>query len=170
MDAQERRHAIARRLELADSPVSAAVLARECSVSRQVIVGDIALLRAAGMSIAATPRGYVLPREESGLVRTLACCHSGEQMAHELNAIVDQGCTVVDVIVEHPIYGQITGPLQLSSRYDVSQFIQRCREESAAPLSQLTEGIHLHTVVCPDDAAFARVCAALRELDVLLED
>ena len=47
MDAQERRQAIARRLERARSPVSATALAREFSVSRQIIVGDVALLRAA---------------------------------------------------------------------------------------------------------------------------
>lgn len=169
MDAQERRQSIARRLELAEGPVSAAVLARECSVSRQVIVGDIALLRAAGMDVAATPRGYILPREPAGLVRTLATCHSGEGMEHELNAMVDQGCTVVDVIVDHPIYGQLTGPLQLSSRYEVGQFLARCRAEAAAPLSLLTEGIHLHTVLCPDQGAYDRVRSALRELGILLE-
>ena len=103
MDAQERRQAIAQRLAQAEGPVSAAALAREFSVSRQIIVGDVALLRAGGMDIAATPRGYVLPRESGGLVRTLACRHTGEQMEAELNAIVDQGCTVIDVIVDHPI-------------------------------------------------------------------
>ena len=112
MDAQERRQAIARRLEEASGPVSAAVLAREHSVSRQIIVGDIALLRAGGMDIAATPRGYVLPAPAAGLVRTLACRHRADQMEEELNAMVDQGCTVLDVIVEHPIYGQLTGQLQ----------------------------------------------------------
>ena len=169
MDAQERRQAIAQRLAQAEGPVSAAALAREFSVSRQIIVGDVALLRAGGMDIAATPRGYVLPRESGGLVRTLACRHTGEQMEEELNAIVDQGCTVIDVIVDHPIYGQLTGPLQLSSRYDVSQFVARCRKESAVPLSLLTEGIHLHTVSCPDEEAFHRVRAALKAQGVLLE-
>ena len=81
--------------------------------------------------------------------------------------MVDQGCTVLDVIVEHPIYGQLTGPLRLSSRYDVAQFVARCREESAAPLSQLTEGVHLHTVLCPDREAADRVRRALEELDFL---
>ena len=170
MDAQERRLSIARRLEGADGPVSAAALAREFSVSRQIIVGDVALLRAGGMEIAATPRGYILPQEPVGQVRTLACRHRGDQMADELNAIVDHGCTVVDVIVDHPIYGQLTGPLSLSNRYEVSQFIERCREQSAAPLSLLTEGIHLHTVLCPDLDAFARVKDSLRTLGVLLED
>ena len=118
MDAAARRAAILSVLERTDHPVSAAALAREFSVSRQIIVGDVDLLRAGGLSIAATPRGYMLPEEHSGLVRTLACRHRADQMEDELNAIVDQGCTVIDVIVEHPIYGQLTGPLQLSSRYD----------------------------------------------------
>ena len=170
MDAQERRQAVARRLEEARDPVSAAALAREFSVSRQIIVGDVALLRAGGMDIAATPRGYVLPEQPAGLVRTLACRHNGEQMEAELNAIVDQGCTVIDVIVDHPIYGQLTGPLQLSSRYDVGQFVARCRKESAAPLYLLTEGIHLHTVSCPDEDAFRRVRTALKAQGVLLEE
>ena len=147
----------------------AAALAREFSVSRQIIVGDVALLRAGGLSIAATPRGYMLPEEHSGLVRTLACRHRADQMEDELNAIVDQGCTVIDVIVEHPIYGQLTGPLQLSSRYDVIQFVDRCRQSDALPLSNLTEGIHLHTISCPDETAFQRVQTALEQLGVLLE-
>ena len=170
MDAQKRRQYIAQRLERSETPVSAALLARECAVSRQVIVGDVALLRASGVDIAATPRGYVLPSQTAGLIRTLATRHRGDQMEEELNAIVDQGCTVIDVIVEHPIYGQLTGPLALSSRYDVAQFVERCRKQSAAPLSLLTEGIHLHTITCPDEAAFGRVRAALKELEVLLEE
>ena len=84
--------------------------------------------------------------------------------------MVDQGCTVLDVIVEHPIYGQLTGPLQLASRYDVGQFIARCRQSDALPLSQLTEGIHLHTLSCPDQAAYDRVCQSLAKLGFLLED
>ena len=170
MDAQERRQSIAYRLEQADGPVSAAALAREFSVSRQIIVGDVALLRAGGMDIAATPRGYVLPQEPVGYVRTLACCHDSRQMEAELNTIVDHGCTVIDVIVDHPIYGQLTGPLSLSNRYEVAQFIQRSREQSAAPLSLLTEGIHLHTVLCPDQDCFERVRDELRQLGILLED
>ena len=170
MDAQERRTAIARALAQAQAPVSATALAREYSVSRQIVVGDIALLRASGMDITATPRGYIIPRSATGLKRTLATRHTATEMEAELWAIVDQGCTVRDVTVEHPIYGQITGPLNLSNRYEVAQFISRCREEDATPLSRLTEGIHLHTILCPDEGAFARVQTALRELGVLLED
>ena len=169
LDAQKRRTAIARRLEGAEGPVSATALAGEYGVSRQVIVGDIALLRAAGSDITATPRGYIIPHAASGIVRRLVCCHGADRMEDELNAMVDQGCTILDVTVDHPIYGQLTGPLNLSSRYDVSQFILRCRQQSAAPLSLLTEGIHLHTLLCPDEAAFARVQDALRAAGMLVE-
>ena len=100
MDAQERRQAIARRLERARSPVSATALAREFSVSRQIIVGDVAILRAGGQGITATPRGYMVQNAPSGLVRQIAVKHDGQAMEAELNAMVDQGCTVLDVIVD----------------------------------------------------------------------
>ena len=147
MDAQQRRQMIASRLAESSQPLSAGSLAQELSVSRQIIVGDVALLRAGGLDITATPRGYLLPRGAAGVTCTLACRHTALQMEEELNAIVDQGCTVLDVVVEHPIYGQLTGPLHLSSRYDVAQFLTRCAQSAAAPLSQLTEGVHLHTEI-----------------------
>ena len=170
MDAVQRRAALSDYLSQAAGPVSASVLAARFSVSRQIIVGDIALLRAGGLDIAATPRGYLLPRPTPGLTRQLACVHRPEDMGRELELMVDNGCTVLDVIVEHPVYGQLTGQLQISSRYDVGQFVQRCRRQEAAPLSQLTEGIHLHTVACPSQEAYDRVRESLSKLGFLLEE
>ncbi len=169
VDAQQRRSEIARRLKEATAPISATTLAQELSVSRQIIVGDVALLRAGGLEITATPRGYLLPRADADLLVTFACRHRSDQMEAELNAIVDQGCTVLDVIVEHPVYGQLTAPLHVSSRYDVAQFIARCRQSEAVPLSHLTEGIHLHTVFCRDQQAAGRVRAVLEQLGFLYE-
>ena len=80
MDAQTRRQTIAQRLADSSGPVSAAALARELSVSRQIIVGDVALLRAGGLDITATPRGYLLPRPPAGVVCTFACRHRADQM------------------------------------------------------------------------------------------
>jgi transcriptional regulator of NAD metabolism len=119
VNTEARRRAVVETLRAARQPVSAAALAEQFSVSRQIIVGDIALLRAGGADISATPRGYVLGRKLTGLIRQVAVRHGMDAMEAELNAMVDQGCTVVDVIVEHPIYGQLTGPLQLSNRHDV---------------------------------------------------
>lgn len=170
MDASERRNKILDLLRTADRPVSASSLAERLSVSRQIIVGDIALLRASDNDISATPRGYVIiPEKEYGITRQIACRHSPEEMQSELYAIVDQGCTVRDVIVEHALYGQITGILHVSSRYDVDQFIEKYKKSDAKPLSDLTGGIHLHTVICPDEAAYRRVKESLRRLGFLLE-
>lgn len=170
MEAASRRQAILDRLRTADRPVSASALAAGLSVSRQIIVGDIALLRAGGAEISATPRGYVLPRATDGITRTIACRHTLAQTGQELDILVDNGCTVLDVIVEHPVYGQLTGQLQISSRYDVEQFLARIRDSDAAPLSMLTGGLHLHTLCCPNEDAYTRACAALKAAGLLLGD
>lgn len=170
MEAASRRQAILDRLRTADRPVSASALAAELNVSRQIIVGDIALLRAGGAEISATPRGYVLPRATDGITRTIACRHALAQTGQELDILVDNGCTVLDVIVEHPVYGQLTGQLQISSRYDVEQFLARIRGSDAAPLSMLTGGLHLHTLCCPNEDAYTRACAALKAAGLLLGD
>ena len=171
MTASERRHQIARLLSASQAPISAPTISQELGVSRQIIVGDIALLRAGGADILATPRGYCLQSPaDAGLIRRVAVRHSAEGMEAELNAMVDQGCTVVDVIVEHPLYGQLTGALQLSNRYDVAQFIARSQSADAMPLSQLTDGLHLHTLLCSSESAFQRVTARLREQGILLEE
>lgn len=169
MDGPARRETILRALDAADAPVSAAALARKLGVSRQIIVGDVALLRAGGHPVSATPRGYVSGRSP-GVTRTLACLHDAAGMEAELNALVDTGCEVVDVIVEHPLYGQLTGALRLRSRYDVSQFIAHSQRSGASPLSQLTGGIHLHTIRGEDDRALDRAEAALKELGLLWEE
>lgn len=169
MNAAQRRGRILEELKVAEGPLSATALAQKLSVSRQIIVGDVALLRAAGEGITATPRGYVLDVPRAGLVATVACAHSGADMEWELTLMVDQGCTVENVIVEHPVYGQLTGPLELSSRYDVSEFIRRVRECEAQPLSALTDGVHLHRLRCPDEGALERVRAALDEAGFLVK-
>ena len=169
MAAEERRQAILEILQQSNRAISAGYLAEQFSVSRQIIVGDVALLRAGGADISATPRGYVIMKAAAGLVRKVPCRHNAAGMEAELNTMGDYGCTVLDVIVEHPIYGQLTGPLQLASRYDVQQFLRHCEEAEARPLSDLTGGIHLHTLACPNEAVWKRVHEALRELGVLLE-
>ena len=110
MRSEQRRQALLDILKQTDQPISAAALAARFEVSRQVIVGDVALLRSAGEQISATPRGYVMGQEQhAGILRHIAVKHGTAQLEAELNTIVDHGCTVLDVIVEHPVYGQLTG-------------------------------------------------------------
>lgn len=164
----DRKAAIIEAIRTSETPVSASALARKLHVSRQIIVGDIALIRASGTQIIATPRGYVWERSNAGSERKIAVLHAPQQMREELYTIVDQGAEVVDVIVEHPTYGQLVGQLQLSSRYDVDQFIDRMQGNE--PLSQLTHGVHLHTIRCRDTAVFERVENALRKKGLLYEE
>ena len=169
MTSEERRVQIEGILNNNTEPVTASYFAKEFSVSRQVIVGDIALMRAGGLKISATPRGYVLDREEdSQCVFTVACCHDEKTMGDELYAIVDNGGIVHDVIVEHAIYGELIGELHLQSRYDVELFLKKLAENKVQPLLRLTGGIHLHTIKCKDEETKKRIINILKLKKFLL--
>ena len=170
MQADSRRQNIIQVLKSASGPVSAGRFAGMFGVSRQIIVGDIALLRASGTDITATPRGYILTRSSEGIVHRIPCRHRPEDMKEELEILVDNGCLVRDVIVEHPIYGQLVGQLDISTRHNVSEFITQVALSDAAPLSDLTGGIHLHTIICPDEETHLRVLEKLRKRGFLFED
>ena len=126
------------------------------------------LLRAGGAAIEATPRGYQFHPAPGGYTGILACVHrTAEEMRTELYAVVDQGGTVVDVAVENPLYGELRGNLNLSSRYDVDNFIQQAADTPECLLSRMTGGVHLHTLCCPDEKTFHRIEAALENAGVL---
>ena len=162
MNAAQRRERILTRLNSAGAPLSASTLAAELGVSRQIVVGDVALLRAGGAQIDATPRGYQLHPAEKGCTGILACVHSTEdEMRTELYTVVDQGGVVVDVAVENSLYGEIRANLNLASRYDVDNFIRQARSTPESLLSRMTGGVHLHTLRCPDEESFARIRAEL---------
>ena len=163
MDSNSRRERIIEILGESSSPVSASKLAAEFGVSRQIVVGDIALIRAAGMDITATPKGYVMNGNGAPLIKRsqIVCLHDSARTEEELNICVDNGCRVLDVIVEHPIYGQLTGVLDLSSRYDVRNFIKLSIESAAHSLNELTDGLHIHTLEYTDDEAFERTVQEL---------
>lgn len=164
-----RKEKIIEEIKKSDKPVSASTLAKKLGVSRQIIVGDVALIRASGTNIIATPRGYILDSKQQNQTYTIAVNHSQEQMADELYTIVDLGGCAIDVIVDHPVYGQLTGKLHLSSRYDVDQFIKKVNNNQAKPLSQLTDGLHLHTIQCPNEDTYQRIVSALDEKGYLFK-
>ena len=171
MNSAQRREKILDMLNQKSQPLSASAIARELGVSRQIIVGDVALLRAAGEDIAATPRGYVLQeKEQNAFQRTIACRHEDCNLAKELYIVVDNGCAVLDVVVEHPVYGQISGQLQIFSRFDADQFLRKLRESSAPPLYALTNGVHLHTIRYHHEDDFQRVIEQLKAAGILFED
>src|SRR5262245_11070407 len=153
MSASERRASIAHALaEGACVPGDA--LAREMGVSRQVIVQDIAVLRAGGLDIVATVRGYLLatPPATSAARRVIAVRHAPDRAVEELTALVDTGARVVDVVVVHPVYGELRAELDLRSRRDVQLWAERWAETGAHLLSELTDGTHVHTLEADHEA------------------
>ena len=170
MNATKRREAILTLLQTADAPISAASIAARFSVSRQIIVGDIALLRAAGSGILATPRGYLMERaaRPGQIEKRIAAHHTDARMGEELYTIVDLGGTVMDSTVEHSVYGEICVPLHLSSRFEVDEFLHKCQSSGARPLCELTGGVHLHTIRCADMSTMTRIEQALREKGLLV--
>lgn len=171
MDTKERREALANILRNSQEPVTGTSLARELGVSRQIIVGDIAILRAGGVDVFATPQGYVMPSKgvPERITATLACRHASNQLNDELNIIVDNGGKVLDVVVGHPLYGEIKANLMLSSRREVAEFIARLAESGAEPLSIVTGGVHLHTVEVPDRKALEMIEKELKEQQILMK-
>ncbi|HWO69278.1 MAG TPA: transcription repressor NadR [Actinomycetota bacterium] len=167
---EERRAGILARLRSGGGPVRAADLAAAFGVSRQVIVGDVAILRAEGHPVVGTPRGYVLlePAPAPGPQAVFACRHDRRGTRAELLAMVEAGCTVVDVIVEHPLYGELRGNLMLATRDDVERFLRALRAGETELLSSLTGGVHLHTVAAPSFEALSRAREALRRKGFLL--
>ncbi len=171
--AEDRRKQILDVLKGRREPITGSELARQFQVSRQVIVQDIALLRAKGETILATPRGYLVPGavgQVPGMTRILACVHSKEGVEEELKTIVRMGGEVVDVTVEHPLYGQLSGMLMLRSEVDVDRFMEGLKITGAKLLSSLTEGVHLHTIRVSNLETFNAIREKLRQKGFLLED
>lgn len=147
MEGIERRQEIVRLLKESSAPLSGTAIASRMNVSRQVIVQDIALLRAVNKNILSTNKGYILFNGSAQKCkRTLYVKHNDASMEDELNTIVDNNGKVLDVVIEHEIYGQITVDLIINSRRDVREFIDKINKGTAKPLSLLTNGVHYHTI------------------------
>ncbi|MGN0465880.1 MAG: 3H domain-containing protein [Lachnospiraceae bacterium] len=144
---ESRREKILQILENSDLPVTGTALARELGVSRQIIVQDIALLRAKEKNnLLATARGYLLQEKKRKVQRTFTVYHDENEAENELNIFVDCGGRVLNVMVEHEVYGFITADLIVANRMEVREFIKKLKKTKTSLLSQLTGGVHSHTV------------------------
>ena len=162
MSGQERREQIVQLLSTRDKALSGSYLASELDVSRQVIVQDIALLRANGMNILSTNRGYVLyqPKECS---RVFKEHHSDAETEEELFLIVDCGGTVKDVFVYHRVYGTVRAEMNIRSRRDVSRFLEDIRSGKSSLLKNITSGYHYHTVTAASEEVLDQIQEMLQE-------
>ncbi len=172
MDSETRRIALLNLLKQWPDSVTGTELASKFGVSRQAIVQDIAILRAAGEQVLATPQGYLIPSLPQGAsYRTVMTCrHTRHQIEEEIRIVVDLGGKVLDVIVEHPVYGELRGSLMIASRRDLSVFLRRLNGAEANPLSALTGGVHLHTIEAPDSSVMNEIAKGLDEAGFLVND
>lgn len=166
----ERRKLLLKKLKNSNEANKGADLADEFSVSRQVIVNDIALLRAKGEKIIATSRGYIMP-EESGLKkRVIACKHQPTDVREELEIIISNGGRIKDVVVDHSIYGEIRGNLMVGSKADIDDFLRKYQTSEAKLLSSLTNGTHLHTIEALNDSVLDMIEKKLEKNNFLLQE
>ncbi|KRL86622.1 transcription repressor NadR [Lacticaseibacillus pantheris] len=168
MNKTDRRTFIQGLISNASEPISATQIARRMGVSRQTIVGDVALLRARGEDIIATPAGYQYNHVDANEV-LLVCRHLPADTADEMGRIVALGGIVRDVIVDHPLYGVLRGELNISTPGDIKLFVAKMAAQKGHLLSELTSGIHTHTILYQDEEQLEAIRASLREAGYLYE-
>lgn len=150
MSGQERREEIIKIIKNSGRPVAGTDLANKLGVSRQVIVQDMALIRANGIEVMATNRGYVI-QESKDVSRVFKVIHSNEQVEDELNLFVDLGGKVEDVFVYHKVYGVIKATLNIKSRRDVKSYMEGISSGKSTNLLNLTSNYHYHTITAEDE-------------------
>ena len=171
MTGEERRKKILQMLQEQEIPLSGTALAKACHVSRQVIVQDIALMRAENHGILSTNKGYIYRAAGIGThqpKRVFYVKHDTRQALEEFLIITELGGTVLDVAVEHEIYGQIRVDLLIETPQDAREFARRlslCRDN---PLKVLTDDCHYHTVAAPSGRLLDLIEGELREKGYLL--
>ncbi|MER1999903.1 MAG: transcription repressor NadR, partial [Lysinibacillus sp.] len=158
-------------LQKRGAPITGTELAQFANVSRQVIVNDMNLLKAKNEPIMSTSQGYYYfsQQPDATLSKKIVCFHGPQDAKDELYSIVDCGATVNNVIVEHPIYGEMTATLQLANRLEVDRFIQQVTTHNAGLLSSLTDGTHIHTISAPTEEQLNSAINSLRAKGYLVE-
>jgi transcriptional regulator of NAD metabolism len=166
LNVKERRNEIIKILMQADGPVAAKELAVRFHVSRQVIVQDMAVLRAVNSDIVSTCRGYIL-QKEARFSREIKVCHDDEDIARELNLIVDYGGRVKNVSIKHRVYGRITVDMDIASRQDVDEFLELLQSGKSTSLGSATAGYHYHLIEAASNERLDRIANQLKQAGLL---
>ncbi len=171
MEGEQRRKKLLEILNAQKNAISGNALAKKLGVSRQIIVQDIALLRATNKQILSTNKGYILFHNEENqkIRRVYKVKHKNEDMLDELYTIVDAGGEMINVVVEHPIYGQILVDLVIRNRRDADHFVSAVKKYHTKPLTSLTDGEHYHTVEGDNETILDRIESEFARKGYLLE-
>jgi len=162
MKGKERRKEIVALIMAAEVPVSGSVLSERLGVSRQIIVQDIAMLRAEGYDVLSTRQGYVIAKGPFA-ERVFKLRHTSAQTEDELTTIVSMGGTVVNVFVWHKVYGKVEASLNIFSERSIAQFMDGIKTGKSKELMHITEGYHYHTVRADSEAVLDEIEAVLNE-------
>lgn len=156
MSGQERREKMVSMLQNTNEPVSGTTLAKLLDVSRQVVVQDIALLRAQKQDIISTCRGYIMQKQDF-CQRIFKVKHTDQQMEEELNLFVDFGGIVEDEFVYHKVYNVLRAEISLKSRRDVSEYLEKLNSGTSKPLKDVTSGYHYHTITAENEQVLDQI-------------
>lgn len=168
MSGEERREKMLALLKAADKPVSGTALAKTFQISRQVVVQDIALLRAQNQDIISTYKGYIIQKQTS-CKRIFKVKHTDAQMEEELNLYVDFGGIVEDEFVYHKVYDVVRAEMGLKSRRDVTLYMEKLRSGSSTSLKDVTSGYHYHTITAESEQILDQIQEELYRRGFLAE-
>lgn len=167
MTPEQRRKQLFSMLSHSRTPISGTVLAQQLQVSRQVIVQDIALLRANGADILSANRGYLMLPADHGASRVFKVLHSDDEAEEELTMIVDMGGKIRDVFIYHKAYGIVRAEMNIRSRKDVSDFMTNIQSGKSRLLKNATSGYHYHTIFADDVQTLDAIHGALAKRGML---
>ena len=171
-DGNTRRKEIIAYLSTKQEPVNGTELARRFDVSRQVIVQDIALLRAENREILSTNKGYVLYQpidKRGGCTAVIMTQHTAEQTIEEMRTIVEYGGHMLDVFIDHDLYGQIRADLVINDLEDAEELCRKMENSKSRPLKELTGDCHYHTISAPSEKVIRLIREELKEKGILIE-
>ena len=169
MNPSERKDKLLKLIEESTKPIKGNELAEKLNVSRQIIVQDIALIRATGKDVVATPQGYMIYNQNNKIEKKIKCKNhkNNEELFDELKSIIDMGGTVKDVIVNHPIYGEIKAELNISSLRDINDFMNKIKKDEFKQLSSLTKYNHTHTIEASKNEILDEIIEILGEKGII---
>ncbi|PRR81552.1 transcription repressor NadR [Clostridium vincentii] len=170
MNSIERREDIIKLLISNNKALKGTVMADSYRVTRQIIVKDIAILRAKGNKIIATPDGYIIGKEDNRIKQIIAVTHDESKLGQELNIVIKYGGIIEDVIVEHPLYGEIKGMLMIKNLNDLEKFLINYKKSDAKLLSLLTKGVHIHTISADTESNMKLILEELNKNGFIIDE
>lgn len=171
MTGEQRRAQLLQMLKTQSEPITGTAIAKKFNVSRQIIVQDIALIRAENHGILSTNKGYIYRTDEYNSTqpkRVFFVKHSTQQVLDEFMTVLELGGKILDVAVEHELYGQIRVDLLIETAQDAQDFVQKlstCRDN---PLKVLTDDCHYHTVSAPSEKLLDLIEKELKDKGYLI--